>query len=381
MTARIALATLALMLGTAEVSAGPPQLLELRTDDETFHGRLAAHDDDFCWLMARDGRLSRIELDAVRSFRSTGEAFQPFTLLELRNELRADYGQKLDVVVRGRYVVCAEHGKAAEYAALFDDIYRSVRGYFQVRGFSMPEPEFPLVALVFPDRDGFAAHCADDGFSAFRGLKGYYTLRSNRVAVFDPGEETLSLRSDLRAGPCRPGLLRISSRGGGSLRDTIVHEAVHQIAFNCGLHSRIGETPKWIVEGLAMVFESEAVRRRSPSDTVAARINLERFLWFGDFVKHDRRDRSLTAFLSDDAAFKSNALDAYGEAWALSFYLLEKRPADYARYLRQIAGRDPLRPYPPEQRLADFRGSFGSDLDRFESQYLRFIDSIEVQDR
>src|SRR5262245_20690259 len=34
------------------------------------------------------------------------------------------------------------------------------------------------------------------------------------------------------------------------LKDTMIHEATHQVAFNTGLHSRLGCNPKWVVEGL-----------------------------------------------------------------------------------------------------------------------------------
>jgi len=35
---------------------------------------------------------------------------------------------------------------------------------------------------------------------------------------------------------------------------TIVHEATHQIAFNCGLHTRLSDCPVWFSEGIAMYF-------------------------------------------------------------------------------------------------------------------------------
>ena len=38
---------------------------------------------------------------------------------------------------------------------------------------------------------------------------------------------------------------------------TIVHEATHQIAFNCGLHTRLSDCPRWLSEGIAMyLFET-----------------------------------------------------------------------------------------------------------------------------
>src|SRR5262249_7000897 len=106
-----------------------------------------------------------------------------------------------------------------------------------------------------------------------------------------------------------------------SLKDTMIHEATHQAAFNTGLHSRIGETPKWVVEGLATVFEAPGIRNSGASANPKMRINRERFVWFGNFVRSRRKPQSLEAFLSGDDLFKSDALDAYSQAWALSFFL------------------------------------------------------------
>jgi hypothetical protein len=37
---------------------------------------------------------------------------------------------------------------------------------------------------------------------------------------------------------------------------TIVHEATHQIAFNCGLQQRYADIPLWLCEGMAVYFEA-----------------------------------------------------------------------------------------------------------------------------
>ena len=43
--------------------------------------------------------------------------------------------------------------------------------------------------------------------------------------------------------------VRFDGTSRGTLHSTIVHETTHQVAFNTGLHSRIGQTPKWVIEG------------------------------------------------------------------------------------------------------------------------------------
>jgi hypothetical protein len=107
------------------------------------------------------------------------------------------------------------------------------------------------------------------------------------------------------------------------------------------------------------------------------RINRERFMWFGDFAKSRRKPQSLEAFLSNDELFQSAALDAYSQAWAFTFFLIETRPRLYAEYLRTIAARDPLQAYAPAARVADFKQIVGKELPLLEAEFLRYIASIK----
>ena len=44
---------------------------------------------------------------------------------------------------------------------------------------------------------------------------------------------------------------------------TVVHEATHQMAFNCGLHARLAPVPVWVSEGIATYFETPDLRSRT----------------------------------------------------------------------------------------------------------------------
>jgi hypothetical protein len=158
-------------------------------------------------------------------------------------------------------------------------------------------------------------------------------------------------------------------------KDTIIHEATHQLAFNMGLHSRVGETSLWVVEGLATVFEAPGIRNSSANLGAKTRINHDRYVWFGNFQKERRKPKSLEAFIASDDFFKSNPLDAYSQAWALTFFLVETRSRQYARYLQITSARNPFAEYPPEAREADFKQAFGSNLVLLEAEFLRFIAS------
>jgi Protein of unknown function (DUF1570) len=363
----------------SRLSAAPPALIEVQTGNETLQGKVIAHDDRLFWLLAQDGRMRPLPADSVRKFRQIAPQFSGSSSSVLRDSLRRELGKTFEVVGTRHYAVCAQGDqKARVYAETFEELFRTFQLYFSVRGFKVTEPEFPLVAIVFPDYESFANYARAEKVAPSRNLHGYYLTTSNRIALYEaPEGDGHVLRTP---GDSRLDLLRDDSemwgKFEGSLKDTLIHEATHQAAFNTGLHSRIGPNPKWIVEGLATVFEAPGIRNPG-SANVKTRINRERYVWFSDYSKSRRKPKSLESFVTGDELFQSSVLDAYSEAWAFSFFLIETRPRAYAEYLRTIAERNPLRAYPPDQRLADFKKAVSSDLPVLEAEYLRFLASIK----
>lgn len=380
---------------TSNAAAAEP-LLELNVGENSYQGKIAARNKHLCWLLDRDGSLNVVQLAKVDSFNKMSPRYRPYSFADIRGRVLEDYASEgYEAVTTRHYIVCAKKGHAKKYADVFEEVYRTFHVHFSVRGFKVNEPEFPLVALVFPDQKHFVEYCRQDGVNAGQGLLGYYLRSSNRVALYDTGKESLTAINNstnplTNQAPWLPAqdsadpwqftqlLANVQPLGTlqGGLRDTVVHEATHQIAFNTGLHSRIGESPKWVVEGLATVFEAPGIRDTSSSRAISARLNRERFVWFGNYAKERRQPKSLEAFLAGDKLFSSSALDAYSQAWALTFYLIETRPREYAKYLRDMAQRNPMLSYTAEARVADFKSAFGDNLNLFEASFLRYIERI-----
>ena len=374
-------------------------LLELTTKQEVYVGKSIAHDQHVCWLAQTDGRLEEISLRDVTSFRKINDQFRGMTAVEIRSQLRREFGHDWEIESTKHYLVCAPKGRAKPFSALFEDVYRSLRGYVTVRGFELPPPDFPLIAVVFPNEKQFAANCRKDGLPFLPGLRGYYHRRTNRVNVFEDDSDHLAMTTPRRLTAfdhttAFPSVLRANSRWGdgysilttpsefdaniqGTLRDTIVHEATHQAAYNLGLHTRIGENPKWVTEGLATLLEPDSMRQNRSSQQSKARVNHERFEWFLGFAQQQRQPKSLADFISSDRMFQTAALNGYAQAWALSFFLAETRSTPYWQYLQTVSERDPLKPYGADERLADFQSAFGNDIDRLEVAFLRFIDDLQ----
>lgn len=382
-------------MSVASARAADP-LLRVTLSNKCVEGKTLAHDDYGCWLAARDGRTTWVDFSDVKKFETVDDRFRSYSRADMRDRLRRRFDGEYEVASAGEYLVAARNGRAQAYAELFDHVYRSFVGYFSQRGFSIDRPEFPLVAIVFKTRGEFAEFCQAEGRSRVDGFVGFYFGRANCVVLYDEGS-TLSDAGKLhRTAPMGVGGLfdhgghhaatalmdvghsQCVARIEGNLRDTIVHEAIHQVGYNAGLHTRIGQNPKWVVEGLATLFEPDGVRARTSSRHLRDRTNLGQYLAFMNYARRSRPGAdSLHSLVTRDERFLKQVNAAYAECWALTFFLTETRRPEYTRFLKTIVHRDPMSVYTPKQRLDDFQSAFGSDVDRLDRQFIEFMDDVQ----
>ena len=156
---------------------------------------------------------------------------------------------------------------------------------------------------------------------------------------------------------------------------TIVHEATHQIAFNCGLHTRLSDCPRWFSEGIAEYFETPDLRSAKGWSGIGA-VNPPRLARFQQYAAA-RPANSLETLLRDDARFSDpkHSLDAYAEAWALTYFLIRKHPKEYVAYLAMLSKKKPLLQDVPDKRLEQFRQAFG-ELKPLDVEFQRYMDRL-----
>jgi hypothetical protein len=142
----------------AIVITGPAQaapLVELTVGSTSHEGTPAAHNESLCWLIGRDGAQRCLDLDRVTSYRKLPGEFRSLSVVNLASQMRKELGKQLEVQTRGNYVVCAPPGNAAAYADTLDNVARTFSGYFSRRGWSLEQPQFPLVVVVYPCCEAF----------------------------------------------------------------------------------------------------------------------------------------------------------------------------------------------------------------------------------
>jgi Protein of unknown function (DUF1570) len=155
-----------------------------------------------------------------------------------------------------------------------------------------------------------------------------------------------------------------------------LHEASHQTAFNTGIHNRWSPPPRWVAEGLGTMFEARGVADSRTYPNQADRINRGRLHDFkAQLAKHT--PDSLAQMLGSDRQFESDPINAYAQAWAFTFFLVETMPREYARYLQKTGARPPFTLYPAAQRLKDFTDVFGENLALLDAKFVRFINDLK----
>ncbi|MEM9187277.1 MAG: DUF1570 domain-containing protein [Planctomycetota bacterium] len=344
----------ALLVGVAATadSFAADWVMRATVGGQPVEGRPIAWSESTVRLLARDGRLHQFDPRRAKDAKKTAPRFRPMSDSELRAELYREFRGRFDFTSTGHYLVVHPPGEGAEWAGRFEEIYRALLSYVRVRGFRTREPEFPLVAVVLRNQAEYRRFVSKSGTQVLPGALGHYDHYTNRVVLYDvtggQGDWTATAK-------------------------TIVHEATHQVAFNVGVHTRAADTPYWVPEGLAMLFEPRAVWRPSGGDQRGDRLNRERLEDFRHFSREGQPPFDLAAFVASDQPFRRRGAAAYAQAWTLAFYLAETRPRDYSRYLAAIAGRPPLARYSPPARVRDFHAAFGDDFAILQANWMRWV--------
>ena len=98
---------------------------------------------------------------------------------------------------------------------------------------------------------------------------------------------------------------------------------------------------------------------------------------FRDYSRR-RPHNSLQMLVTNDDRLRdtATAVDAYSEAWAMTYFLLKQRPEEYVNYLQTLSQKAPQHWDDAEARWKDFRDAFGPDLNRLEAEFQRYISKL-----
>lgn len=339
------------------IASAQELLFKLTLSGLGHEGTPLRYNEQQVFFLTRTGRLLEFAPDQAKDFAPLEGKFRSYTAAEMRGQLLREFGKGFEVSGGGKFLIVHPAGQQDVWAPRFESLQRSFAHYFAARGLKTPEPRFPLVAVVFARQTDFARYATTEGNQAASGMLGYYSPATNRIAMYD-----------ITAG--RPSVDWTTNA------ETIIHEALHQAAFNSGLHNRFGQTPRWVAEGLGTLFEARGVWNSGQFTAVADRVNRGQLESFRRYLPR-RKTSALPELVSSDRAFDADVNGAYAEAWALTFLLSETEPKKYFQYLQKTAGVKSFEAYPAPQRLKDFTDIFGSNWEMLNSRLLRHIAAIK----
>lgn len=157
-------------------------------------------------------------------------------------------------------------------------------------------------------------------------------------------------------------------------RMIIQHETAHQVLFNAGGHTRGATNPKWLVEGLACMFETPPssggagltatnharlgdlrAMMTAPGSTLPSAAGLL------DAIK-SRRVVGLRELVTRPELLQQRGeqgAKAYALAWGLTHYLQRARNKELGAYLREVSDRKPNVEVTAAEELRVFEKHFG----------------------
>jgi len=345
-------------------------------------GRIVVQAEDGGVLLEdRAGRLWTALPDEITNRDEDTLPFVPVDGEKLAQVVLEGLPDGFSVHTTAHYVICYNTSKAyAQWCgALFERLYRAFNNFWDRRGVTMEEPQQRMVAVIFSDEQSYKRYAANELGAAADTIVGYYNLMSNRVVMYDLTGAQAVRGPDDRL-PSGKEINRVLNRpAAGSLVATIIHEATHQIAFNCGLQTRLADIPIWLSEGVAMYFETPDLKSSRGWKGIGA-VNRSRLNQFRAYSKNRPAD-SLEALLKNDLRIKGRSkdsrhqgrqavLDAYAEAWCLTYFLIKNHPDNFIAYMKLLSKKEPLMEDSADQRIEQFERFFG-DLESLDEQFQR----------
>lgn len=307
-------------------------------------------------LQSDDGRIWTIQPEQITERSSSETPFKPLSADEMAKRMQDEMPQGFAVYQTAHYLIVHNTNDAyvRQVGLLFEQLYKGFYTFWKNQRWKLPEPKYPLVALVLADRNDFLKHAGTEVGDTAEMVIGYYHLSSNRMTTFN-----------------MPNLERNVA--------TIIHEATHQLAYNCGVQQRFADNPMWVSEGLAMFFEAPDFKSISRWRGVG-RVNRVNLIRWRNYLKTRPRE-SLATLLSDDSRLrKSNtATEAYAESWAFTYFLLKTRRTEYVNYLRRLSEGKPMAELSGRERIEMFETTFDTTLEKIDKSFLAYMRRVKIK--
>ncbi|MFO0943900.1 MAG: DUF1570 domain-containing protein [Pirellulales bacterium] len=331
--------------------------------------------DGSALLQVPDGQLLSLFPEEIVEKQPVEAAMQALTQDEMIEQLKTQLKPDFKFLKTKHYVFAYNTSQiyADWVGQLYERFYRAFFNDWNTRGIKLQEPRFPLVAIVFRTKADYLEFAHKDIGKDADAMIGYYYINSNRVIMYDITgvDENVPTNGKISS---QFVINTIKSQPDGERNvATIVHEAVHQLAYNTGLQVRLADNPRWLSEGLAMYFEAPDLN--NPQGWKIGNVNYYNLRLFISYLNQRPAD-SIRTLIQDDQKFGDPALvsGAYSESWALTYFLMKGKKKQFTAYMKEIAELEVLAEADVRKRVEHFEKHFG-DLEKLDREFLNYVRS------
>lgn len=334
------------------------------------------YSDGSALLQVPDGQLLALHPEEILAKQNSEAAMQPLTADQLIDQLKSQLKDDFKFLKTKHYVIAYNTSQiyADWVGQLYERFYRAFFNDWNTRGIKLQEPRFPLVAIVFRTKADYQEFAHKDIGKEADAMIGYYYINTNRVIMYDiTGVDENVPTSGKVSSQYVINTIKSQPEGERNVA-TIVHEAVHQLAYNTGLQVRLADNPRWLSEGLAMYFEAPDLN--NAQGWKIGNINYYNFRLFVSYV-NQRPANSIQTLVQDDQKFGDASLvtAAYSESWALTYFLMKARKKQFTAYMKDIGEMEVLGEADSKRRLEHFEKHFG-DLEKLDRDFLNFMRNV-----
>ena len=251
--------------------------------------------------------------------------------------------------------------RAQERLDLLEQVYESFLLKFYASGVELEIPKQRLKVVLFQNHQDylFFATKLDAGLSR---AAGFWSSDNNTAVFYDNGtteefQQLLKISDkfqDLKNDAVKMRALNAAEirRSADTLQyivnmerenldiEVVSHEATHQMAGNTGLLPRDVRVPSWVHEGLATYFETPD----GASWGGIGSVNGDRLRWYR-LLEPDREHSNIDFIVGDQifdyAGNHATLVAGYGQAWALTHFLLEKHFDGFINFYRRLGEMPP----------------------------------------
>lgn len=328
-------------------------------------------------ILDADGVLTSVSQNELKRVEDLEEALVVTSAKELAKKTLRLMPPGSKSIITDHFVVCYNTSDvyARWNANLYERLYKGFYRFWKEKGVELSDPRFPLVALVFETKDDYINYASRE-FQGAENTLGYYHQATNRLASFDltgvegmiPDGVKVNHEDLITQILSRPQAERTVA--------TIVHEACHLLSYNSGLQTRLGDSPLWLSEGIAMFFETPDFTKTTGWGGIG-QVN-----WHNhrNLVQYSatRDANSLEKLIVEDDRLRQaeTMASCYAEAWGLTYYLIKRKPKQFVNYLAILRERSPGKRADAKRRIEEFKSCFGDDLSKIDKEFMRTMSTI-----